>query len=117
MLACFYTSFIKDNTSRRLHLTEKFEDWVGHLNATLAQGDGDLNDPIFKSSNARKGRGGGAVMLKFRVDRRIICMILLSAIITMFYLNSLCDEAYHQMFMLQIKEQIQIINGNNIFLE
>ena len=59
VLACFYTSFIKDDTSRRGHLTDKFDDWVGHLNTTLAQGDGNLNDPIFKSSNARKGGGVG----------------------------------------------------------
>ena len=31
--------------------------------------------------------------------------------------NSLYGEACHQMFMLQIKEQIQILNGNNNFLE
>ena len=46
---------------------------VGHLNIILALGDGNLNDPIFKSSNARAlsgGRGGGG--LEFRVDRRII---------------------------------------------
>ena len=29
--------------------------------------------------------------------------------------NSLYGEAYHQMFMLHIKEQIQILNGNNNF--
>ena len=53
------------------HLTDKFEDWVGHLNTILAQGGGNLNnDPIFKSSNARALPGGGAGMLKFRVDRR-----------------------------------------------
>ena len=35
---------------------------VGHLNIILALGGGNLNDPIFKSSNARAlsgGRGGG----------------------------------------------------------
>ena len=32
-----------------------------------------------------------------------------------FYSNSLYGEAYHQMFMLQIKEQMQILNGNNFF--
>ena len=31
-----------------------------------------------------------------------------------FYLNSLYVEAYHQMFMLQFKEQMQILNDNNI---
>ena len=29
--------------------------------------------------------------------------------------NSLYGEAYHQMFMLEIKENIQILNGNNHF--
>ena len=32
---------------------------VGHLDTTLAQGDGNLNDPIFKSSNARALHEGG----------------------------------------------------------
>ena len=52
------------------HLTDKFDDKVGHLNTILARGGGNLNDPIFKSSNARglPGGGGGAgVMLKFRL--------------------------------------------------
>ena len=40
------------------------------MNTILARGGGNLNDPIFKSSNARGLPGGG--MLKFRVDRRII---------------------------------------------
>ena len=40
------------------------------LNTILARGGGNLNDPIFKSSNARAFPGGGG-MLKFRVDRRI----------------------------------------------
>ena len=38
----------------------------------------NLNDPIFKSSNARAlpvGGGGGGGMLKFRVDRRIVTVI------------------------------------------
>ena len=46
------------------------DDKVGHLNTILAQGGGNLNDPIFKSSNAR-GLPGEGGMLKFRVDRRI----------------------------------------------
>ena len=52
-------------------MTDKFDDKVGHLNTILAQGRGNLNDPIFKSSNARGLPGGGGGMLKFRVDRRI----------------------------------------------
>ena len=51
-------------------MTDKSDDKVGHLNTILAIGGGNLNDPIFKSSNARGLPGGG--MLKFRVDRRII---------------------------------------------
>lgn len=43
---------------------------VGYLNAILAQGGGNLNKSIFKSSNAWGiTRGGG--MLMFRSDRRI----------------------------------------------
>ena len=35
------------------HLTGKSENKKGHLNAALARGGGNLNDPVFKSSNAR----------------------------------------------------------------
>ena len=35
------------------HLTDKSDDKVGHLNTILVQGSGNLNDPIFKSSNTR----------------------------------------------------------------
>ena len=72
VLAGFYTSFIKDDTSRRLHLTDKFDDWVGHLNTTFAQRGRE-----FERSNLQKFKcpeGMGAAMLKFRVDRRIICI-------------------------------------------
>ena len=50
--------------------TGKSDDRVGHLNAILARGGGNLNDPILKSSNAcgLPGRGGG--MLKFRVETK-----------------------------------------------
>ena len=40
-------------------MTDKSDDKVGHLNTILAQGGGNLNDPIFKSSNARGLPGGG----------------------------------------------------------
>ena len=58
-------------------MTDKSDDKVGHLNTILARGGGNLNDSIFKSSNARDlpgvgGGGGGGGMLKFRVDRRIM---------------------------------------------
>ena len=45
--------------SRKGHLTDKSDDKVGHLNTILARGGGSLNDPIFKSSNARGLPGGG----------------------------------------------------------
>ena len=34
-------------------MTEKSDDRVGHLNAILDRGGGNLNDPVFKSSNFR----------------------------------------------------------------
>ena len=40
-------------------MTDKSDDRVGHLNTILARGSGNLNDPIFKSSNARALPGGG----------------------------------------------------------
>ena len=36
----------------------KSDDRVGPLNTILARRGGNLNDPIFKSSNARGGGGG-----------------------------------------------------------
>ena len=48
-----YTSFIQDHRSPRRHLTDKFDDWAGHLNTILVRGGGNLNNPIIKSSNAR----------------------------------------------------------------
>ena len=58
-------------------MTDKSDDKVGHLNTILAIGGGNLNDPIFKSSNAwgLPGGGGGGI-LKFRVDRRIMCTLI-----------------------------------------
>ena len=58
-------------------MTDKSDDKVGHLNTILARGGGNLNDPIFKSSNARGLPGGG--MLKFRVDRRIRLSLTLNS--------------------------------------
>ena len=44
-------------------MTDKSDDRIGHLNTNLARGAGNLNDPVFKSSNARAlpsfGGGGG----------------------------------------------------------
>ena len=40
-------------------MTDKSDDRVGHLNTILARGGENLNDPIFKSSNARALPGGG----------------------------------------------------------
>ena len=44
---------------------------MGHLNRFLARRGGNLNKPIFRSSNAR-GLPGGGGRLNFRIDRRII---------------------------------------------
>ena len=55
------------------HLTVKSDYGVGHLNTTLARGAWNLNDPIFKRSNARGLPGW--VKLKFWFDRRIIIWI------------------------------------------
>lgn len=54
-------------------MTDKFDDRVGHMNNISARGAGNLNDLIFKSSNARGliDLAGGGSMFKFRVDRRI----------------------------------------------
>ena len=41
------------------HFTDKSHDRVGHLNTILARGGGNLNNLIFKSSNARGLPGGG----------------------------------------------------------
>ena len=51
-------------------MKDKSDDRVGNLNTILARGGENLNDPLFKSSNAQEGGGG---VLKFRVDRRISC--------------------------------------------
>ena len=42
---------------------------MGHLNGFFAPRGGNLNKPVFKSSNARGVARGG--MLNFRIDRRI----------------------------------------------
>ena len=57
-------------------MTLKSDDRVGHLTTILARGGGNLNNPIFKSSNAWAGGGGGVGggVLKFRVGRRIMAV-------------------------------------------
>ena len=67
-------------------MTDKSNDKVGHLNTSLAIGGGNLNNPIFKSSNARGLPGGGGGMLKFRVDRRII-VVMMSCLLVGFSLS------------------------------
>ena len=48
-----------------------------HLNSLFASKGGNLNKPIFKSSNARRvDKDGG--MLNFRIDRRIITDVIYS---------------------------------------
>ena len=49
--------------------TDKSNHRVGHLNTILAREGGNLNNPIFKSSNVLGLPGEG--MLKFRLDRYI----------------------------------------------
>ena len=51
-------------------MTIKSGTWVGHLNAILGQGGGNLNEPVFKSSNAQGVAWGG--MLKLQIDGRIM---------------------------------------------
>ena len=41
--------------------TDESDDRVGYLNTILARRGGNLNDPIFKISNARGLPGGGDV--------------------------------------------------------
>ena len=54
-------------------LTEKCNNSVGHLNIILVRGGRNLNDTIFRSSNAQVLPGGvGRGMLKFQVDWCII---------------------------------------------
>ena len=61
-------------------MIDKSDDKVGHLNTVLDRGRGNLNDPIFKSSNARALPGGGGGV---EVDRRIssnpVCHVFQSA--------------------------------------
>ena len=71
-------------------MTDKSDDRVGHLNTILARGGRNLNDPIFKSSNARAKGGGG--MLKFRVDWRI----------NTWYLGIYSVFKFHAMFSLKL---------------
>ena len=54
---------------------------MGHLNSFFASTGGNLNKPIFKSSNARevdKDWGGGGGMLNFRIEWRIITDVIYS---------------------------------------
>ena len=49
----------KDCSLGGADFTDKSDYSVGHLNTILARGGGNLNNPIFKSSNARGLPGGG----------------------------------------------------------
>ena len=51
------------------HLTDKSNNRVGHLNTTLDRAAGNLNDQIFKSSNAQTLPGADV-----EVDRHITCI-------------------------------------------
>ena len=66
------------------------DDKVGHLNTILARGGGNLNDPTFKSSNARglPGRGGcwsfeliGALFFRFTAFTAESAMPLISDVV------------------------------------
>ena len=45
-------------------MADQSNDRVGHFNTILARGGGNLNNPIFKSSNARALLGGGCSSLE-----------------------------------------------------
>ena len=57
LMSMFIHKLYLDHRSRRrlffMGMTDKSDDRVGHLNTILARGGRNLNDPIFKSSNAR----------------------------------------------------------------
>ena len=76
-------------------MTDKSNDKVGHLNTILAQGGGNLNNPIFKCSNAQRlpGGGGGGGMLKFRVDWRINKQLIVA--------KPRCKRAFPFVFLIE----------------
>ena len=58
----FVRDWLTKKVFKRWGQAVKSDDMVGHLNTILARGGGNLNDPIFKSSNAfalSGGKGGG----------------------------------------------------------
>ena len=75
MLPCLYTSFIIYDRIWRRHLTDTFNDWVGHLNTILAWGGQEFeqsNLQNFKCPGFAPGGGGGVrQVLKFWVDHHI----------------------------------------------
>ena len=68
---CFGMFTHKLHWRRQEPTTESDDDWVGHLNPNLALGGGNLNNPIFKSSNVRGG-GGAWRCWSFEFARRIL---------------------------------------------
>ena len=71
VLACLYTSFISDQRSRRRHLTDKFNNGVGHLNTVFGLRGREFERSHLQKLKCRALPGGGGGMLKFRVGRRI----------------------------------------------
>ena len=56
----FVRDWLTKKVFKRWGQTVKSDDRVGHLKTILVRGGGNLNDPIFKSSNARGLSGGEA---------------------------------------------------------
>ena len=73
----FLSDWLTKKDAKSWGQTDKSDVRVEHLNTILARGGENLNDPIFKSSNARAlpGAGGGG-MLKFRVDQCIMTRLM-----------------------------------------
>ena len=86
-------------------MTDKFDYRVGHLNTILARGSGNLNDPIFKKSNARALLGGWGGMLKLRVDRRINTKAIGFAIFLLFF------KGQGESGTKQMEQDFSIISG------
>ena len=59
----FVSNWLTKKVFKSLEQTDKSDVRVGHLNTILVRGGGNLNNPIFKSSNASGLPGEG--LLKF----------------------------------------------------
>ena len=74
---------------------------MGHLNGLFAPRGGNLNKPIFKSSNARGGCPGG--VLNFRIDRRVNLTLQaqINAMASVLELISRCFGAGEAFYLVQ----------------